>query len=216
MNETESGVQALIDRIREDAVGAARAQAEAILADARVEADRVLADARTQVEAWTKEAEAGRKTERDAGLAALKGAARDVQLVLRERMADAFRSHAQRTVASALEDDDFLREVVLMVAGKVRAELPSDAAIELVVNGSSRVEAARGEGEARIDRAVLGIAREMLREGVTLVHGKEGASGIRIRFVAENVELVLDDQTLTELLMRSMLPRYASLLIGDE
>lgn len=215
VTETASGVQALIDRIREEAVGAARVQAETIVAEARAEAARIVDDARTQVEAWTKEAENRQRIERESGVAALEGAARDVHLHLREKLADFFREHTQRVVARALEDEALLREVILAIAGRLRAEVPSDAALEILVTGHTEGNANRRVGEARLDAAVLGIARDMLRDGVTLAHGTHGSGGVRIRVEGEDVELVLDEGTLTELLLRAMLPRYASLLRGD-
>ena len=78
-----SGVKELIERIRDEGVHSARAEADRILAEAKARAARIVADAKAEAAAIKKEARASMEREQTATIEALRIAARDTELELR-------------------------------------------------------------------------------------------------------------------------------------
>src|SRR5690606_28605418 len=81
-----SGVQELIDRIRDHGVKAGKEEAERLLCDARKQAADIVAKARAEAEAEQTKARAEIDAYRAASLDALKLAARDTVLDLKARV----------------------------------------------------------------------------------------------------------------------------------
>ncbi len=61
---------------------------------------------------------------------------------------------------------------------------------------------------------VLTLGDGMLREGVTFGVTDEVKAGIRVKLVGENVRIDLTEATLSQLLMRHLLPRFRAVLRG--
>ena len=115
-----SGVDALIERLREEGVSAGRAEADTILAEARVQAKQILdkasAEAQARLESARKEADAYRA----AGEEALKTAMRDTVLDMKATLAQQFSADVKRLVSHQLQDPEVLKRMILEVAARTR------------------------------------------------------------------------------------------------
>ena len=215
--QAASGVQELIARIRDDGVQAGQEEANRILAEARSEAGRLVADARAEAEEMREKASADIQSHEHAAIEALKLAARDTTLQLQAEVMAAFARHVKRLVTPATNDGSFVKALVLVLAGQAVEEHLKDKPLQILVSdlvaGNDRENP---ELDQTLREGVLGISREMLREGVELVSSDEVQGGARVRLVGENIEIDLTDETVTELLMRHLLPRYRAIISGEE
>ena len=65
-------------------------------------------------------------------------------------------------------------------------------------------------------RLMLGISRDMLREGVELKPSGGNQAGIRIRLKGKDLEIDLRDRVLSDLLLGCLTPRYRAIAEGME
>ena len=212
-----SGVQDLITRIRDDGVEAGTNKATEIIAGARREAARLLAEAQSEAAATQAKANTEIESFKKAALEALKMAARDTRLGLEAQLVAAFEAHVKRLVAPVTYDGNFVRALVLVLAGQSAEEYPRDQEIEILV---SDLLAGRENENEELDQAmreaVLGISGNMLREGVEIIPSSEVAGGARVRVVGQDLEIDLTDEAISKLLLKHLLPRYRSILEGTD
>ena len=86
--QTSSGVQELIDRIRDQGVQAAQEKADRLVRDARQQAHEIVSQAKGEAEAAHAKARTETEAYRQASLDALRLAARDTVLDLEARVLD--------------------------------------------------------------------------------------------------------------------------------
>ena len=216
-----SGVDELIERLRQEGVAAGRAEADRILADARAEARQILDkandEAREHRETARREAEAFRV----AGEEALKTAERDTVLSMKTGLMENFRADVRRLISRELTDPELLRKMILEVAGRVteRAGVTEDGAVEVILPATAvGLEDLRNDPEelerGRLTQFVFGLTGEMLREGVTFSRSDEVTAGIRVHVTEKDVTLDLTDEAVAELLLQHLQPRFRAILEG--
>jgi V/A-type H+-transporting ATPase subunit E len=179
-HKAASGVEALIARLKEEGVAAGRAQAERLLDDAQAKAramvERAEAEATQQIETARKQAESFRR----AGEEALRVAARDAVLDLKDQLTRQFAKDVAKTVAAATRDDELLQRMILAVVDRARTEGEVDAAEQVRVLLPREVvgldDLRRKPEELRegsLTHFVAVVAADMLREGVTFGRGED-------------------------------------------
>ena len=212
-----SGVQELISRIRDDGVQAGQSKADEIIAQARQEATRLVTEARTEAEEIRSKTAADIESNHQAALEALKMAARDTRLQLAAKILASFEQHVKRLVAPVTHDGEFIRSLIMVLAGQVAEQYAADQELEILV---SDLIAGREQENSELDQmardSVLGISGNMLREGVEIIPGSDVSGGARVRVVGEDLEIDLTDEAITKLLLKHLLPRYRAILEGVE
>jgi V/A-type H+-transporting ATPase subunit E len=210
-----SGVQELIDRLRDDGVAQGRAEGEALVSSAREEAARLLDAANREADAIRSSARVDAEKLRRDGAQALKLAARDGVIALREALRDDFAGRLKKLVSHSLRDRSFLERLILEIASK---SAPADAGrMELllpddVVSFEELQKAPSEASEGSLSRFVLDLSAEVLREGLTFRPADDAQPGVRVRLKEQDVEIDLTDEALTELLMDHLAPRFRALL----
>lgn len=218
---TESGVATLIARLRDEGVSAGRAQAEKLLADAQAKARTILEKAEAEANA---KRDAGRKEAdnfRRAGEDALKAAVRDVVLDLKEGLTRRFAEDIARAVSTATRDEGMLKEMILTVVGRARAESgidqSTDATVLLPRTAAGLDELRRSPEELRegtLTHFAAAITGDILREGVRFGRAEDEAGGIRIVLGDRGVTVDLSDQAVADALLVHLQPRFRALLEG--
>lgn len=213
------GVDALIERLREEGVAAGRAEAERVKAEAKAEADRILAKARAEADAYLAAAKREADAYRAAGEQALETAMRDAALRLKADMAVRFRDQVRRLVGQHVADEDVLRRMILEVVGRARddADLEGETTVILPaqVVGPDQIRENAGDIQSdRLTEYVLGLTGEMLQDGVTLVAADDRQGGIRVVTKDGDVEVDLSDEAIAKLLLEHMQPRFRAVLEG--
>ncbi len=207
-----SGVQELVDRLRQDGVAEGRDQAARIVEEARREAADIVDLARREAAEIREKAEVTSTGLRKAGEQALELAVRDALLRLRTEIEDRFAAQLGQLVSGRLRDRDFLEKLLLNIA---RQAVPDDRPLEIVVpraGGSTTSDDSIGCFEGDVDGFVLGVTGDMLRDGVTISVSDELDVGLIVRDAAEDLEIRLDERALGELLRENLLPRFRGLL----
>jgi len=177
-----------------------------MLARSRQEADSLLAEARARI-----------KSEQEAGKAALRLAERDTLLELHAAIRSNFEHFVRRLVTRETSDVEFIRELVLALAGQVahrciegrNARVFVDADLLAAHSAEADAESALG---AALNARTLELSAEMLREGIELIAVSGTGPGARVRLVDEDLELDLGDEAISRLLMRFLLPRFRHII----
>jgi V/A-type H+-transporting ATPase subunit E len=220
--KVSSGVQELINRPRDDGVKAGKEKADHVLEEAREQAAQIVAQAKTEATDMLNKARSDIETEKAAAKESLRVAIRDTELKMEAELKANFAAGVKRLVSVEMRDKEFLRQVILAIAGlaagdKACGEQPVDVLLpkelfETDEQGTRLTE----EGRDRMRHLVLGITGGMLREGVELKPSEEMSGGIRIRMVGEDLEIDLSDKAISELLLEFLLPRYRAIVSGAE
>jgi len=215
--KSSSGVQELIDRIRGEAVEAGRDEAEKIRAEAEREAEETRSRAREEAREIIEEARAEAETFRTAGAEALKTTARDTLLELRSNVRRAFEKHVHCLVCEQTKSPDFVKNLVLILAGEAADKYVTNRDAEIFVSsaltgGPSPGAAPGGEVREKIREAVLRLTTEMLREGVELLPDDGIDGGARVRIRDAELEIDLTDKAISRLLLKYLLPRYRAIV----
>jgi V/A-type H+-transporting ATPase subunit E len=215
--QKSAGVQDLISRIRDEGVESGKQEAGRLVSEAQLQATRLVEDARTEVEELRKKAHAEIANEKNASLAALKLAARDMSLQLEADIVSAFEGYVKRLVSPALRDPELIQALVLVLAGHAVEKFVKDQEIRVFVSDVLFKEAGESsELDERAKQAVLGITGEILREGIELIPSSDVAGGARVQLVDENLEVDLTDETVHKVLLKHLLPRFRAILEGAE
>ncbi len=215
------GVEALIERLRNEGVAEGKQQAEAIIAEARQKAAEINERASTEAEAIIKKARKQADDFKSAGEDALKLAARDAHLKLRETIMQRFSEEVNRLVGKAMEPDMFMEKLVLQVVGRVSEQaklkeqdgftikLPEDViGIEDLRKNPEELE------QGTLAHFVLSIMATLLRQGIELQPTSEFDRGIKIYLKDGQVEVDLTDQAVAAVLLEHLQPRFRALLEG--
>ena len=211
-----SGVQELIDRLRTEGVTKGEGEAEALIKQARKQSMEILDQARKEAEEITAKAREEGKRVRESGEEALRLASRDAILKLKEAFHQEFENRVRQLVSYRLKDQTFMERLILEIAGRsvpkddgqpMELLLPSDEVTpEDLEGGPGDVK------EGTLSHFVLGLAGDVLREGVTFGVSDDADTGVKVRLLEEDVEIELTDETITDLLMQFMLPRFRAIL----
>ena len=214
-----SGVQELIQQLKDKGVDAGKKEAEAIVEEAHRRAAQIVAQAKTEAEQHMKKSRADMEAERKAAEAALQSAYRDTVLRLVSALTSHFEGQVRRLVSRELQEEEVIRKLILEVAGKATPrDLGAQRAEILLPAELVGVEALRAKPEevreGTLTHFVMDMSGEMLREGIELKPMGENTPGIRIRLVGQDVEIDLTEHAVADLLLKHLLPRYRAVLEG--
>ncbi len=215
-NKTESGVQNLVDRIRDQGVLAANEKANKILRDAEAKSAKMLADAKLEVEQLRESARIEIKANHAAALEALKLSARDAMLQLKAKVSSEFEVFVQRLVTSATRDEEFIKAIVLVLAGQVQKELIGDREIQILISECLLTGKPDEKIRDHVKQTILTLSSEMLREGVELIPSSDIQGGANVRLVKDKLEIDLSDKAIASLLYQRIMPRFQTILDGGD
>ncbi|MBV1788981.1 ATPase [Marinobacterium sp. D7] len=213
-----SGVEALIERLRLQGVEKGQQEAGKLIEEAQRRADWLVEQAEQEAKQIRDQARIDAERLRKGGEDALRIAARDVQLQLREALARVFADRVRILVSEQLDSSQFmqtlLREVVCTV--RDRADLGNQRFEVLLPEQFVGIDELRRNPhayrEGKLSSFVQQLLAEQLREGVSFDIGNH--KGLVLRFEGEDAEMDLSDRALAELLLKHLQPRFRALLEG--
>lgn len=213
------GVDALIDKLRNDGVAAGQAEAEKLRAEAKADASRILADAKREAEAFQKKARTDTDNYRAAGEEALNTAMRDAVLTMKAGLTDRFKQDVERLVTKEMADPDLLRQMILEVVGRAAEGASLDGKVQVILPAKVATQEdikqnADDIQSGKLTKYVLGLTAKMLRENVELHSSDDIQDGIRVRAEDQGVVLDLTDKAVASLLMEHLQPRFRAVLEG--
>jgi V/A-type H+-transporting ATPase subunit E len=226
MHKTESqvpssGVDALIERLRNDGVVAGQVEAENIIHDAHKRAERIVSEAQSNAQQLVNKAKADANEINHAAQDALKLATRDAMLKLRDTLLGTFSEEVGRVVGTQMADREFMSKLILALAGRVRdktgldesenilLQLPEKiAGIEVLKKNPEELK------EGTLSHLTAAIAADLLRNGVTLGVASDLGGGLFIKLIDEEMVIDFSDKTVAALLLEHIQPRFRALLQG--
>ncbi|NOD98933.1 hypothetical protein GS610_17140 [Ruegeria sp. HKCCD6228] len=213
------GVDALIDKLRNDGVAAGQAEAEKLRAEAKTEAARIVAEAKREAEELKKKARTETDNYRAAGEEALNTAMRDAVLTMKAGLTDRFKADVERLVTKEMSDPELLRQMILEVVGRAGegANLNGRVSVVLPARVATQEDIKQNADDiqsGKLTKYVLGLTAKMLRENVELHAADDVQEGIRVRAEDQGVVLDLTDKAVASLLMEHLQPRFRAVLEG--
>lgn len=213
------GVDALIDKLRNDGVAAGQADAEKLRADANAEAAKILAEAKREADDYQKNARAEADSYRAAGEEALNTAMRDAVLTMKAGLTDRFREDVERLVTKEMADPELLKQMILEVVGRAAKGANLDGKMQVILPSKVATQEdikqnADDIQSGKLTKYVLGLTADMLREQVELHASDDTQDGIRVRAEDQGVVLDLTDKAVASLLMEHLQPRFRAVLEG--
>jgi V/A-type H+/Na+-transporting ATPase subunit E len=216
-----SGVEALIDRLREEGVASGRTEAEGIVAEARREAASLEQEAQRKAEDILRQAHTDAERTRAAGEEALRVAMRDSVLEMKGHLTTRFSEEVRRLVSADMAQEAFLERLILEVAGRARQEAGMDESSKMEILLPSGVvaldELRRRPEELRqgsLSHFVLSVANNVLRDGVTFRVADDLKGGIRICLREGEIRVDLTPEQVAKVLLEHLHPRFRAILEG--
>jgi V/A-type H+-transporting ATPase subunit E len=214
-----SGVEALIGRLRDEGVAEGRNRAEKIVAEAQARAKWLVDQAKEEADKLRQTAHEEAERFRKAGEEALHVAARDTLLTLKTSLTQRFAGEVKRLVATELNKKEILQQLILEIVGRTREEVAGAKQVAVllpqdVIGLEELREKPDDLQEGELTHFVRAIAQDMVREGVTFGVMADEADGIQVRLVDKEIILDLNDQTIADLLLAHLQPRFRALLEG--
>lgn len=218
VRQSASGVQQLINRLRDEGVKEGERQKENVLQDAKAKAEQMLEQAMADARRIREQAQAEADKIRSASEAALQLAVRDAAMKLREEIADRIASELKQLVSRQLSDADFLKEALLAItrqsapdesAGRLRVLLPeTPLSVEQLRQAPEEIE------NGTLTQFAAKLARDVLAKGIEFAPAPDGRPGLRIELVDRDVRVDLTDEAVTRLLLKHLMPRFRALVEG--
>jgi V/A-type H+-transporting ATPase subunit E len=213
------GVEALIERLRNEGISSGRTEAEKIVKNARAEAQTVLSKAKEEADQIVSRARTEAEKLEKAGRQALEVAARDTTLDLKNRLSERAAHELQRLVGEELQRQEILEKLILEVAGQAREKAIGNGAVEILLPEKLVSLDDIAKDPAHLQSEPLGrfaelVARNMLRQGVTLTSSANVKAGIKVRLTEKGIDLELGDKAIADLLLQHLQPRFRALLEG--
>jgi V/A-type H+/Na+-transporting ATPase subunit E len=216
-----SGVEALIERLRDEGVSEGRREAQALITAARHESEQILRQAKETAETILHQARAESETVRNAGEEALRTAMRDTVLKMKGHLSTRFNEEVQRLVTAEMAQEAFLKRLILEVAGRARRDAGIDQAdgVEILLpEDVVGLEELRRHPEklreGSLSHFVLSVANGLLRDGVDLRGSDLLDGGIRITLQGGEIQVDLTPEKVTEVLLEHLHPRFRAILEG--
>ena len=214
--ERSSGVQELIDRLRDEGVAKGQEEADGLVTEARKKAMDILDDAQTAAEKIIGGAQSEADRICSSGEEALRLAARDAVLKLQEAIGEDFMRKVRKLVSHTMGDQEFLKRLILEIARKAAPEQEAGTIEVLLPDNVVTLEELRQNPEQAVEGTlshfVLGLAGDVIREGLSFGVSAGDVPGVRIRLVDEDVEIELTDETISALLMDHLVPRFRAII----
>ena len=216
-----SGVEALIERLRNEGVAAGQEKAEDLVINAQKRAKWIIEEAELEAKALLEEAHKEANDIKAAGKDALQLAGRDAFLKLRDTLLGSFSHEVMRVVGKQMADKSFTEKLILALAGNVRDKAEIDKSKEIIISlpedivGVDELRKNPEElKEGSLSHYTASIAANLLREGVRFEVADDIDAGLLVRLVDDAMVIDFTDETVTALLLEHLQPRFRALLQG--
>ena len=198
----DTNLESLIEKIKKEAieegqqasdsiVNKAKEEAASITDSASVEAEKIISDAKIQAE----------KLQENANQA-LRQAARDVELLLKEQLSALFDRVFKREVGNAL-GPDFLEGIIL----KLVDQWAREGTVEVAVSAADKEQ---------LETLLFSHLEEELKESVTIRASQAVTRGFRFELKGGSVYYDFTDETIADALKAFINPSLQAILNGND
>ena len=219
--KVSSGVEDLIQKLRKDGIEAGKSEAARIVDQAKEEAAQIVNEARSKAEQIVSEADKEADRLKKGGEDSLHIAMRDILLELKAKLTETVSDRVKQLISAELAQEDFLKDLILEVAGRARRDSGMDEAEKISILLPKDLV---GLEELRLhplelrkgglSHFILNVASDLLREGVTFGETEDGRQGMRIYLEEKDIQIDLTDEGIAQILLEHLQPRFRAILEG--
>lgn len=217
-NASSSGVQQLIDRLRDQGVSEGQRQANDLLDETRHRATSMLEQAQAKSESFIAEAEREAERIQQASAAALNLAVRDASVKLREEIFHQFAQELKAIVSRQMAEPDFLRQLLTDITQQVMpTSNRAPTRISLPANVLSAEDLRRNPEELEngsLTQFAVSLAKDVLQRGIEITAGGDQQAGLRVELTGDDLLIDVTDESITQLLLRHLMPRFRAMIEG--
>lgn len=193
----------LIDKIKKEGVEQAENNAKALTREAQGKAKKIVADAQRRKDEIIKEAEVQTQNFKKSAEKALKQAARDVLLTLRERVTEFYYRIVKEKVSESLTPE-VLKEIIIKTIGNFRKDNILD--IEVLLSKADKV---------KLEKSLLSALRREAKKHFSIMDSANVEKGFRIGEKGQDSYFDFTDEAITEAFKRYLNPKLLEILDID-
>jgi len=191
-------IESIIEKLKKEGVEEARKASDDILAKAKKEADGIVANARKEAEKIVEDAGKQAAAFEENSKVALQQAARDGELLLKERIRFIFDQVFKAEIGQAMTPD-FIQKLIIQLAD----QWTKDAEAEIAVSEKDLNQ---------LKSHLLKGIQEKIKAGISLKVSPDLTHGFQIGLKGEDVYYDFSDESITEILMKALNPRLKEML----
>lgn len=188
----------LIEKIKKEGVQEAKKESENIINHAKEEAVLLIEDAEKQADNIIKNAKQEVEKYKVNAEGAIRQAARDLVLVVKEKIKSMFDGALKRDVSDVLTSD-FLKELIL----KITDDWSSDKRLEIMVSD---------EDKEKLQGLVFSNLKEDLKDSIIIKVDSKIDKGFRVAVQGEDVQYDFSDESIIASLKEFLNPALAEVL----
>lgn len=217
--EVASGVEELINRLKNEGVEKGQAQAEQIVSEAKAHAQSMVKQAQQQADQIVSKAREEAENLKRAAHEALEVAFRDTTLALKTQLTQRFTGEVQRLVGAEMQKPELLQKLILELAGKEKEEVAEAQQVEVLMPGKVDGLEELSRNPEELEQGILTyfvrlVSQDMLREGVSFGVAKDNQGGLKLKLVDREVILDMSDEAIADSILEHLQPRFRALLEG--
>ncbi|GJL61726.1 MAG: hypothetical protein NPIRA04_03800 [Nitrospirales bacterium] len=217
--QSAQGVEHFIQQLRDKGVEAGQREADRLVDEARKMALEIVQKANGEADEMKAKIKKDIEQDKAAAEAALKLAFRDTVLRLKSEITSRFAAQVKNLVSVTMHDRESLRELILEVVREILTKDIENQPIEIlispeIIRGHEFSENPEDPQADPLSTLIQQLSSEMLRQEIEIKAGGDHTEGIRIRLIDKDLEIELTEQTLSDLLLKHVLPRFRARLEG--
>jgi V/A-type H+-transporting ATPase subunit E len=194
-------LQGLLDKIYQEGVKKAEEEKARIIADAKKAADETVARAKTEAEELRKKADSDAAASEKRGKEAVRQAARDVILALKDDLHSRLDKVVRHCAGEAMTPD-LMGKIILEI---VKKSNDAGAGIELILGAADADKMSKYLGGSIVSE---------LKSKPEIIADKETGAGLKIGFKGSDVFLDFSDNALSEMICKYAGPKLAEILMS--
>jgi V/A-type H+-transporting ATPase subunit E len=176
----------LIEKIKKDGVDEAKIEADEILRKAKEESDNIIQASNKQAAEIIEKARKEAEDFEEKSKRAIKLAARDTELLVKENLMALFNKVFRKEVSISMSPD-FLQKLILQIV----SQWENKKAIEIMINE---------EDKSRLEALLFSKLKDELKESITLKISEKVSKGFHIRMENENLYYDISQENIAEIL----------------
>lgn len=197
----EVNLDHIIEKIKADGVTQANAKADEIIKNARKEAEKIVQESRAKAEKIVGDAEKKAVDFTDKGKQSLQLAARDTQLLVKEKLTELFNRAFKKQVSETL-DPQFLQKMILKL-------------IENWGDSKSAEISLSKEDQKQLEPLLFNSLKKELKGSITLKVSDRVSKGFRIRLTDDDLYYDLTEENIAEIFQLFVNPKVKEILDFD-
>ncbi len=197
-------LQGLLEKIQKDGIGKAEKEKKRIIADAKKQAAEIVKNAQTEAEQLKSKAKSDAAGLRSRAETAIKQAARDVILKLKEELTQRL-ENITRAEAKTAMSPEFMRELILKIADKLQQEEKATQIQLLVAKDDLK----------KLDKLLHGSLKESFKHDPILIPAGDVGAGLKLGVKDSDMFFDFTDEAVADLL-REYLGKWLTDIIDSD